>query len=40
MSRIALNMLLGDRAKYLALALGLTFATLLLTRRRSWWTRV
>ena len=35
MNRIALNMLLGDRGKYFALVLGLTFAALLLTQQAS-----
>lgn len=33
MGRVALTMLLGDRAKYLALVLGLSFAVLLMTQQ-------
>jgi len=35
MNRIALHMLLGDTAKYVALVIGLTFAALLLTQQAS-----
>ena len=35
MNRIALKMLLGDRAKYIMLVSGLTFATLLMTQQSS-----
>jgi len=35
MRRIALKMLLGDRAKYLGLVFGVTFATLLMAQQVS-----
>ncbi len=35
MNRIALKMLLGDRAKYLGLVFGVAFATLLITQQMS-----
>jgi putative ABC transport system permease protein len=35
MNRIALALLVGDRAKYIALVIGLSFATLLLTQQAS-----
>jgi hypothetical protein len=34
-SRIALKMLTGDRAKYLGLVFGITFATLLMSQQVS-----
>src|SRR5215211_1117073 len=33
MNRIALKMLVGDRAKYLGIIMGLTFASLLITQQ-------
>ncbi|MFA9478426.1 ABC transporter permease [Phycisphaerales bacterium AB-hyl4] len=35
MNRVALKMLVGDRAKYLALVIGLSFAVLLITQQAS-----
>jgi putative ABC transport system permease protein len=35
MNRIALKMLIGDRAKYLGILMGLTFASLLITQQLS-----
>ncbi|MFN0133044.1 MAG: FtsX-like permease family protein [Phycisphaerales bacterium] len=35
MSRIALRMLIGDRAKYLAIIMGVAFASLLITQQAS-----
>src|SRR5271169_731496 len=35
MNRIALQMLVGDRAKYLGIIMGLTFASLLITQQAA-----
>ena len=35
MYRIAMKMLMGDRAKYLGIIMGLTFASLLITQQMA-----
>jgi hypothetical protein len=35
MNLVAIKMLVGDRAKYLGIIMGLTFASLLITQQRA-----
>ena len=35
MNRVALNMLTGDRAKFIGILVGLTFASLLITQQSA-----